>query len=101
MDEVEKSVQAKDCKQQSKQIARNDRSHFHMSSPLDCLRVRLHDLKVRGEKRIAVLPLVECSSSARREESRVRHTEEAKDRAQIRLDKVERGHSSLRIIDSA
>src|ERR1700722_11779943 len=46
MDEVEKSVQAKDCKHQPQQIARNDRNNFHRSSPLDRLRVRLHGLKV-------------------------------------------------------
>jgi hypothetical protein len=43
MDEVEKSVQAKDRKQQSQQIARNDRKNLHMS-PLDRLRVGLHGL---------------------------------------------------------
>jgi len=55
-------------------------------------------LEDTGRERIAVPPLVECSSSARREESRVRHTEEAKYRAQIWLDKIERGHQRLRII---
>src|SRR6202042_1041043 len=52
VDEVEKSVQAKDREHQPQQIACNDGSNLHVSSPLDCLRVRLHGLKVRREKRI-------------------------------------------------
>src|ERR1700757_5024075 len=70
-------------------------------SALDRLRVRLHGLKMRSQKRIPVLPVVECGGSACREESHIRHTKEAKDRPQIRLDKVERGHLRLRIIDPA
>src|ERR1700758_4726212 len=101
MDEVEKSVQAKDCKNQSKQIARNDRCRLHLSSPLNCLRVRLHDLKVGGEKGIAVPPLIQRGGSACREESRICHTEEAKDRPQVGLDKVETRHPRLPIIDPA
>src|SRR5579872_74298 len=74
---------------------------FMCSSPLDRLRVRLHGLKMRRQKRVAVLPVVECRGSSCREESRISHTEEAKDRPQIGLDKVERGHLRLRIIDPA
>src|SRR5258708_12991061 len=98
VDEVEKSVQAEDRKHQPEQIARNDRNNLHMSSPLDRLRVCLHGLKVRRQKRVAVLPVVECRGSTCREESRICHTEEAKDRPQIRLDKVERGPLRLPII---
>jgi hypothetical protein len=46
VDEVEKSVQAKERKHQSQQIARNDRNNLRVSSPLDRPRVRLHGLKV-------------------------------------------------------
>src|SRR6202167_4032446 len=92
VDEVEKSVQAKDRKQQPQQIARNDRNNLHMSSPLDCLRVRLHGLKVGRQKRVAILPVVEGRRSAGGEESRIGHAEEAEDRPQIRLHKVEKGH---------
>src|SRR5580658_7884274 len=101
MNEVEESIQAKNRKQKPQQIARNDRNNFHGSSPLDRLRVRLHCLKVRRQKRVAVLPVVEYRGSACGEESRICHTEEAKDRPQIGLDKVERGHLRLRIIDPA
>src|ERR1700722_16585066 len=101
VDEVEKSVQAKDRKHQSQQIARNDGNNLHVSSPLDRLRMGLHGLKMRSKKRIPVLPVVERRGSTCCEESRVCHTEEAKDRPQIGLDKVERGHLRLRIIDPA
>jgi hypothetical protein len=56
---------------------------------------------VWGEKRITVQPLVECNGSTGRKESRICHTQEAKDRPQIRLDKIERGHLRLRIVDAA
>src|SRR5258705_13322237 len=80
VDEVEKSVQAKDREHQPQQITRNDGNNLHVSSPLDCLRVRLHGLKMRREKRVAVLPMVECRSPSCREESHICHAEEAKDR---------------------
>src|ERR1700733_5379290 len=104
--EIEKSIQAKDREHQSQQVARNHRNNLHTSPPsvscrLDHLRVRLHSLKVRRKKRIAILPLIECRSPPCRQESRILHTKEAKDRPQIRLDKVERGHLRLRIIYTA
>src|ERR1700739_3473681 len=49
VDEVEKSVQAKDRKHQPQQVARNEGSNLHVSSPLDRQRVRLHGLKMRRE----------------------------------------------------
>src|ERR1700758_2694823 len=101
VDEVQKSVQAKDREYQSQQITRNDRNNLHVSSPLDRLRIRLHGLKVRSKKRIAVLPVVECRGSASREDSHIPHTEEAKDRPQVRLNKVERRHLCLRIVNAA
>src|SRR5271168_2706760 len=72
-----------------------------MPSPLDRLRVGLHGLKMRCEKRIAVLTVVECRGSSSREECHIRHAEEAKNRPQIRLNKIERGHLRLGVIDAA
>jgi hypothetical protein len=40
---------------------------------LEYLCLHLHGLKVRREKRIAVLPMIQCHGSTRSEEGRIRH----------------------------
>ena len=63
--------------------------------------MRLHGLKMRREKRVAVLPLVQHAGSTCGEEGRIRHAEEAEDGSQVRLYKIERRHLRLGIVDAA
>jgi hypothetical protein len=59
---------------------------------LNRLRARLCGLEVRGKKRITILAAVQRYGSACGEEGHIRQAEEAKERPQIRLHKVERRH---------
>src|SRR5882757_6334838 len=70
-------------------------------SSLKGLRVRQHGLKMRCEKRVAILSLIQRRGSTRCNEGRLGHTEKAEDRPQIRLDKIEGGHPGLGIVDAA
>src|ERR1700757_3033869 len=74
---------------------------FTLSSPLDRLGVRLHGLKMGCEESIAVLPVIQSCGSARGEEGRIGHAEESKHRTEIGLNKIERGHPRLGVIDSS
>src|ERR1700744_3869379 len=60
----------------------------------------LDRLKVRREKRIAILAMVQCHRAACRKKGSVGHAQEAEQRPQIRLDKIERCHLRLGVVDT-
>ena len=61
--------------------------------------MRLHGLKVRCEKCVPVLPLVQDAGPPCGEEGRVRHAKKTKYGPQIRLHEIERGHPRLGVVD--
>jgi len=68
---------------------------------LVALRVRLHRLKMRGKKRIPVLTLAQHLGSTCGDECGIPHAKKTEHRSQIWLDKIERGHLHLGVVDAA